>query len=219
MINQDERLESEKSAAGSRAMLSARGHGRNDKLPLRYSLCSHTGHSALQCREFQNTRREKKPNGYQRDGEHAGNSGGGRNGGGGGNDRGAESGGVGGNPGGGGSKNRSGGGGKQKKSSKDSESSDKTACPDCYFCLEPHKASQCPNRSASATAPATPNSQHGRFWGSARTNLGAGLHVATSACPALAVRGAPCERHEDEYWVADSGATESMTQDLSNLED
>ena len=55
--------------------------------------------------------------------------------------------------------------------------------------------------------------------GSVRTNLGAGLLVATSARPALAVRGAPRERHEDEYWVADSDATENMTQDLSNLED
>ena len=27
------------------------------------------------------------------------------------------------------------------------ESSDKTSCPDRYFCLKPHKASECPNRS------------------------------------------------------------------------
>ena len=33
MINQYERLESEKSAAGSRAMLSARGHRGNDAPP------------------------------------------------------------------------------------------------------------------------------------------------------------------------------------------
>ena len=55
--------------------------------------------------------------------------------------------------------------------------------------------------------------------GSVRTHLGAGLLVATSARPALAARGAPHERHEDEYWVADSGATENMTQDSSRLED
>ena len=43
-------------------MLSARGHHRNDKPPIRCPLCSCTGHySALQCREFQTTRREKKP--------------------------------------------------------------------------------------------------------------------------------------------------------------
>ena len=53
--------------------------------------------------------------------------------------------------------------------------------------------------------------------GSVRTNFGAGLLVATSA--RLAARRAPCERHEDEYWVADSGATENMTQDSSHLED
>ena len=64
VINQYERLESEISVAGSRAMLSARGHLRNDKPPIRYPICSRTGHSALQCREFQTTRREKKPNGY-----------------------------------------------------------------------------------------------------------------------------------------------------------
>ena len=101
----------------------------------------------------------------------------------------------------------------------DFESGDKTACPDCYFCLEPHKALECPKRPASATAPATPNSPHGGFLGSVRTNLGAGLLVATSARPALAARGAPREWHEDEYWVADSGATKSMTQDSSHLED
>ena len=124
-INQYERLECEQSAAGSRAMLSARGHRRNDTPPTRCSLCSRTGHSALKCREFQITRCEKKSNGYQRDGDHGGNGGGGRNrggsrnGGGGGNGRGGESGGVGGNR----------GGGKQKKSSTDSDSSDKTASP------------------------------------------------------------------------------------------
>ena len=52
VINQYERLESEKSAAGSRAMLSARGHRRNDTTPTRCPLCSRTGHSALKCREF-----------------------------------------------------------------------------------------------------------------------------------------------------------------------
>ena len=136
-----------------------------------------------------------------------------------GNDRGADSGGVGGNHGGGGSKNRSGGGGKQKKSSKDRESGDNTACPNCYFCLEPHKASKCQNHSASVTASATPNSQHGGFLGSVRTNLGAELLVATSARPTVAARGAPREWHEDEYWVADSDATENMTHDSSSLED
>ena len=86
------------------------------------------------------------------------------------------------------------GGGKKKKSDKDSESGDKTTRPDCYFCLGSHKASECPN-------------------------LRAGFLVATSARPSFAARGAPCERHEDEYWVADSGATENITQDASNLED
>ena len=66
---------------------------------------------------------------------------------------------------------------------------------------------------------ATPNSQHGVFLGSVRTNLGAGLLVATSARPALAARGAPRERHEDEYWMADSGATANMTQNSFHLED
>ena len=173
-------------------------------------LLPHKGHSALKCRQFQITRRETKPNEYQRNGEHGGNGGGGRHGGGGGNGRGGESGGVGGNRGGGGSKTRSGGGGKQKKSKKDS---------DCYFCLEPHNASECPNRSASATAPATPNSQYGGCLGSVRTNIGAGLLVATNARPALAARGAPREWHEDEYWVADSGATEYMTQDSFHPQD
>ena len=55
--------------------------------------------------------------------------------------------------------------------------------------------------------------------GSVRTNLGAGLFVATSARPALAARGAPREQHEDECWVADSGATETMTQGSANLEE
>ena len=196
-------------------MLSARGHRRNESPSTRCPLCSCTGHSALKCREFQITRREKKPNGYQRDGEHGGNGGGGsngggsRNGGGGENGRGGESGGVGGSR----------GGGKQNKSSTDSESGDKTASPECYFCLEPHRASECPNRFASATAPASPNSQHCGFLGSVRTNPGDGLLVATSARPALAARGVPRKRHEGEYWVADSGATENMTQDSSHLED
>ena len=47
----------------------------------------------------------------------------------------------------------------------------------------------------------------------------AGLLVATSARRASAVRGALREQHEDEYWVPDSGATETMTQDSSNLDD
>ena len=76
-----------------------------------------------------------------------------------------------------------------------------------------------PKSLASATAPATPNSQHGVFLGSVCTNHGAGLLVTTSARPTLAARGAPRERHEDEYWVADSGATKNMTQDSSNLKD
>ena len=159
VVNLYERLEREKSAARSRAMLSACGHHRNDKPLIQCPLFSRTEHSALQCRKFQMTRREKKPVGYQRDGEHRGNGGDGENGGGGGNGAGR-----GGNRGGGGSKIRSGGGGKQKKSSKDPESGDKTARPDCYFCQEFHKASEQPNRSASATAPATSNSQHGGFW-------------------------------------------------------
>ena len=206
-------------------MLSARGHRRNDTPSIRCPLCSCTGHSALKSREFQITRRDKKPIGYQRDGEHGGSGGGGSNGGGsrngigGGNGRGGESGGVGSNRGGGGSKNHSGGGGVQEKSSMDSESGDKTASPECFFCLEPHRASKCPNPSASATAPATPNSQHGGFLGSVIANLGVGLLVATSARPALAARGAPRERHESEYWVADSDSTEIMTQDSSHLED
>ena len=108
----------------------------------------------MKYREFQITRLEEKPNGYQRDGKHGGNGGGGENGGGGG-----------GNRGGGGSRNHIGGG------------------------------------------------------GNVRTNFGAGSLVATSARPALAARGAPRGRHEDEYCVADSGATENMTQDSSHNED
>ena len=158
VINQYRRLESEKSAAGSRAMLFARGHRLNDTPPIRCPLCSRTGHSALKYREFQIIRGEKKLNGYQRDREHGHNDGGGgRNGRGGGNGQGGESGGVGGIHGGGGSKNRGGGAGKQRKRSTDFESGYKTACPDCYFCLEPHKDLECPNRSTSGTAPATPN--------------------------------------------------------------
>ena len=44
VINQYGRLESDKSAAGNRAMLSARGHRRNDTPPIRCPLCSRTGH-------------------------------------------------------------------------------------------------------------------------------------------------------------------------------
>ena len=64
VINQYERLECEKSAAGSREMLSASCHRRNDNPPIRCPLCSRTGHSALQCLEFQITRREMKPGIY-----------------------------------------------------------------------------------------------------------------------------------------------------------
>ena len=66
VINQYERLECEKSAAGNRAMLSARGHRRNAKPLIQCTLGSRIGHSALQCHKFQITRREKKPNGYQK---------------------------------------------------------------------------------------------------------------------------------------------------------
>ena len=125
VINQYERLECEKSSAGSRTMLSARDHRRIDTPLIRYPICFRTGHSALNCREFQRDRGEKKPNGYQRDGEYGGDGGGGGNG------RSGDSGGVDGNRGGGGSKTRSGGSGKQKRSSKNFQSGDKTACPDC----------------------------------------------------------------------------------------
>ena len=158
VVSQYERLESEKFAAGSRAMLSAHGHRCTDTPPTRCPLCSRTGHFTLKCREFQIPPRGKKPNGYQRDGEHGGNGGGGsngggsRDGGGGGNGRGGESGGMGGNRGGGGSRNISRGFGKQKKSSTDSESGDTTASPEFYFCLELHIVWEYPNRSASATA-------------------------------------------------------------------
>ena len=213
VINQCEWLESQKSAAGSRAMLSARDPRRNDTPPIRYHLRSRTGHSALKCREFHITRREKKPNGCQRGGEYGGNGRGGKNGGGGENGQGGDSGGVGGNREGGDSKNPRNRGGKPKKISKDFEPGDKTAYPDCSFCLEPHKASECANRSASATPPATPNFQRGGFICSVRTNLGAGLLVATSVPLVLGACDAPRERHEDDYWVADSGATGHMTQD------
>ena len=83
MIDQYERLGREKSAAGSRVMLSARGHRRNDTPRIRCPFCSCTGHSALKCGEFRITRREKKANEYQKDGEYGGHGGGGRNGGGG----------------------------------------------------------------------------------------------------------------------------------------
>ena len=68
VINQYKRLDSEKSPAGSSVMLSARGHRRNDTPPIQCPLCSRAGDSALKCREIQITRREKEPNGYQRDG-------------------------------------------------------------------------------------------------------------------------------------------------------
>ena len=126
---------------------------------------------------------------------------------------------MGGNRGGGGGKSRGGGGGKPKKSSLDFESGGKTAYPDYYSCLEPYKASKCPNRSVSVTAPVTPNSQGGGLLVSVRTNLGVGLPVTTSARPALAARGAPRERHGDEYWMEDRGATENITQASSHLED
>ena len=57
------------------------------------------------------------------------------------------------------------------------------------------------------------------FLSSVRTNFGAGLLVVTSARPILAARGAPCKRHEDEFWVADSDATENMTQGSFHLND
>ena len=194
VINQYRRLECEKSVVGSRAILSARGHRRNDKPPIRCHLCSGTGHSALQYCEFQIIRRKEKPNGYQRDGEQGGNGGGGGNDGGGGN-----GGGGGGNRGGGVSQNRNGGGGKQIKNNKDSESGNKPAHLDCLFCLGYHRASECPNRSGSATAPVTSNSQHGALLGSVRANIGAGLLVAKSTHPALVARGASRKRHEHEY--------------------
>ena len=50
--------------------------------------------------------------------------------------------GGGGNRGGEGSKKRSGAGGKQKNRINNSESGDKTARPDRYFCLESHKVSE-----------------------------------------------------------------------------
>ena len=64
VINQYERLESEQSTAGSRAMFSARGQHRNGKHPIRCPLFSGIGHSVLQCRDLQITRREKKLTGY-----------------------------------------------------------------------------------------------------------------------------------------------------------
>ena len=54
--------------------------------------------------------------------------------------------------------------------------------------------------------------------GNVCTNVGAGSPVATSTRLALAAHGAPRERHEDECWVADSGAIDNMTQDSSHLE-
>ena len=118
-------------------------------------------------RESRITRCEKKPNGYERDGEPGGNGGGSENGGSAGN------GGEGGdNHGGGGSKIRSGGGVKRNKTFKDFKSGEKTARPDCYFCIGSHKASECPN-------------------------IQAGLVIVTSARLVFAANGAPRERHED----------------------
>ena len=181
VINQYERLECKKSAAGSRAMLSARGHRPNDNPPLRCPFCSRTGHSAFQCREFQITRREKKPDGYQRGEEHGGNGGGGGIGGGGGN------------RGGGGSKNRSVGGGKQNKSGKDSESGDKTACPDCYFCLEPRKASECQTAPPLHRRRPLPTPNMADFWVVSAQTLGLGCS-APQALARLWLHAAPRAR-------------------------
>ena len=169
VINQYEGLKSEKFSAGSRAMLSAHGHRRNDKPPIRCPLCSRTGHSTLQCREFQITRREKKPNGYQRDGEHGGN---------GGNGRGGKSGGV--------------------AALVEAEVVKIAA----GAVVSKRKVARIPNP---ARRLPTPNMED--FWVVCET-----LGLDCSSPQALA-------RHEDEYWVADNGATESMTQDSSNLED
>ena len=49
--------------------------------------------------------------------------------------------------------------------------------------------------------------------------LGLGRSSLQPLSRRLAARGAPCERHEDECWVAESGAIENMTQDSSNLKD
>ena len=203
VMNQYEGLECETSAAASRAILSVRGHRRNDKRTIRGPLCSRTGHSALQCHEFQIIRREQKPNGYRGDGKHGGNGGGDGNGGGGGG---------GGNRGGGGGQNCSGGGGKQKKSSKDSESDNRTARSDCYFCVESTKP-----RNAQTASPLqrrrrlpTPNMAEFRVMSAQSLWLGC---LSPQALARL------CEWHEDEYWVANSGASKNMTQDSSNLED
>ena len=80
VINHYERLESEKSATGSRAVLVRPWPPPQRYTPIRCPLCFRTGHSVFKYREFQITRHEKKPNGYQRDGKHGGNGGGSGNG-------------------------------------------------------------------------------------------------------------------------------------------
>jgi len=187
VVNQYERLESEKSAAGTKAMI-AHGNGRNPSLHARCPLCSRTGHAAQDCREYRVTKREPKPKGMRHDGD-AGNRGSGNH--------------------------RGGGGTRQKdRNANNWDSEDKTDRPGCYFCQGPHKSSECPNRSSAAAATTASSSQHGGFLGCTRNNLGTGLFASAdtrSALPTKAPGQLLHRRHSGEHWVNDSGATENMT--------
>lgn len=67
VINQNERLQSEESAAGNEALLAGRENGRNPKLsPPRFSFCSRTGHVSKGYRDYIVTKREQRPNGHER---------------------------------------------------------------------------------------------------------------------------------------------------------
>ena len=205
VINQFERLESEKSAAGSMAMFAGRGNGHGSNPPSRCQICSRTGHTAQGCKEFRDLKKGQKTS----------NGNGGDNG----DRRGGNS----------KSKHRK---AKAHNHAYDEYTAEEHSHADnkyngirdgCYFCDEAHKSDDdCPNRAeATDTAPGS-GTKRGAFAGSLHSSLGAGLYASVNPGSAPIANDAtkrPKERRESEFWANDSGATEHMTRDPLGLED
>ena len=204
VISQFERLESEKSAAGSMAMFAGRRNGHGSNPPPRCQICSRTGHTAQGCKEFRDLKKGQKTS----DGN------GGNNG-----DR------CGGNSK---SKHRK---AKAHNHVDDEYTAEEHSHADnkyngirhrCYFCEGAHKSDDCPNRAEATDTAYGAGPKQGGFAGSLRGILGAGLFASVNPGSAPIANDATKrlkERHGSEFWANDSGVTEHMTRDPLGLED
>ena len=162
VINQFERLESEKSAAGSKAMFAGRGNGHGPKPLPRCQICSRIGHTAQGCKEFRDLKKGQKTSDGN-DGENGGRRGG--------NNK---------------SKPSQGQGAQSRRRRKHSRGARSRRRPIqqrttrvLFLRCRAHRSDDCPNRAEACDTAYGSGPKRGAFAGSLRGSLGAGLYASS----------------------------------------